>query len=144
VFLGEFQHTLDTKGRVSLPARFRNEMTARIVVSKGMEGSLYVFPAENFEESIERLLESNEFDPKVRKVRRFFMSGATDVEIDSAGRMTIPPHLREYAKLEKEVAVIGNGDRIELWDSGEWERYNSETTEHIENLAAELVDSSQL
>ncbi len=144
MFLGEFQHTLDTKGRVSLPARFRNEMTARIVVSKGMEGSLYVFPAENFEESIERLLESNEFDPKVRKVRRFFMSGATDVEIDSAGRMTIPPHLREYAKLEKEVAVIGNGDRIELWDSGEWERYNSETTEHIENLAAELVDSSQL
>ncbi len=144
MFLGEFQHTLDTKGRVSLPARFRNEMTARIVVSKGMEGSLYVFPAENFEESIERLLESNEFDPKVRKVRRFFMSGATDVEIDSAGRMTIPPHLREYAKLEKEVAVIGNGDRIELWDSGEWERYNSETTEHIEDLAAELVDSSQL
>jgi len=139
MFLGEFHHTLDAKGRLSLPARFRNTVTGSLVISKGMEGCLYVHPAEGFEASMDRLVGSNDFDPQVRKVRRFFAAGASEVDLDSAGRINLPQRLREHAGLAKDVTVVGSGDRIELWDTTKWDAYNDETSEHIEEYAADLV-----
>ncbi|MCE5191734.1 MAG: division/cell wall cluster transcriptional repressor MraZ [Actinomycetia bacterium] len=140
MFLGEHQHTLDAKGRLSLPAKFRAEMTGRLVVSKGLEGCLYVHPADDYAEFLGRLTKRGDFDPKFRQVRRFFSSGAVESELDSAGRISIPPALREYAELDKDVAVIGNGDRIEVWDAGKWAAYNGETTERIEDVTRELAE----
>jgi MraZ protein len=140
MFLGEHQHTLDAKGRLSLPAKFRAEMTGRLVVVKGLEGCLYVFSTEEFERFLSQLTDSGDFDPKFRGVRRFFTAGATESELDSAGRVSIPTVLRDYAKLDREVAVIGNADRIEIWDAGMWAAYNGETTDRIDEVTRELAE----
>lgn len=140
MFLGDYQHTLDAKGRISLPAKFRAEMTGRLVISKGFEDCLYVYPAERYGEFVDRLMSRDDFDPRFRKVRRFFTSGAVEAELDGAGRISLPQVLRDYAGLGKEIAVTGNGDRIEIWDAQRWATYNGETSENIEKDAQELAD----
>lgn len=140
MFLGEHQHTLDAKGRLSLPAKFRAEMTGRLVISKGLEGCLYVHSADDYSGFLSRLTNRGDFEPRFREVRRFFTSGAAETELDSAGRVSVSSNLREYAGLGKDVAVIGNGDRIELWDAATWAAYNGETTEHIEDVTRELAE----
>lgn len=139
MFLGDFQHTLDAKGRVSLPARFRNELAGRLVVAKGLEGCLYVYPADAYNDFLMRLMAGNDFDAEARRVRRFFTSGAVETELDSAGRIMLTPVLREYAKLTRDVSITGNGDRIEIWDAQAWTAYNGETTENIEDAAEGLA-----
>lgn len=140
MFLGEYQHTLDAKGRLSLPVKYRAEMTGKLVVAKGLGECLYVYSAEEYREFIRRLMDQDDFDPRFRQVRRFFTSGAIETELDSAGRITLPVNLREHARLEKDVAVIGNGNRIELWDAARWAEYNGETAERIEDVARELAE----
>jgi len=140
MFLGDYQHTLDAKGRVSLPAKFRGDMTGKLVIAKGFEGCLYVYPAEKYGEFVDRLMERDDFNPQFRKVRRFFTSGAVEAELDGAGRIGLPLVLREYAGLGKEVSITGNGDRIEIWDSTKWTEYNGHTIENIEQDAEELAE----
>ena len=144
MFLGEYQHTLDAKGRVSLPAKFRGEMTGKLVIARGMEGCLYVFPAEEYSGFLKSLLERNDFDPKFRQVRRYFTAGAVETELDSAGRINLPSTAREKAGLGKDVSIIGNGERVEIWDAEKWDEYNGDTAADIENLAKELADASLL
>lgn len=140
MFLGEHQHTLDAKGRLSLPAKFRADMTGRLVVAKGLGDCLYVYSAEDYAAFINRLMERDDFDPKFRQVRRFFTSGAIEAELDTAGRISVPQVLRDYASLERDVAVIGNGNRIELWSAPTWAEYNGDTTDRIEDVTKELAD----
>ncbi len=140
MFLGDYQHTLDAKGRVSLPAKFRGEMTGKLVIAKGFEGCLYIYPAEKYGEFVDRLMERDDFNPQFRKVRRFFTSGAVETELDATGRVSLPQILREYAGLDKDVSITGNGDRIEIWDNAKWTEYNGHTTDNIEQDAEELAD----
>lgn len=144
MFLGDYQHTLDAKGRVSLPAKFRAGMTGRLVIAKGFEGCLYVYPAERYAAFITRLMAKDDFDPRFRKVRRFFTSGAVEIELDGAGRISLPQVLRDHAGLTKEISVIGNSDRIELWDAQRWADYNGETAANIEADAQELSELGML
>ena len=144
MFLGDYQHTLDAKGRVSLPAKFRAEMTGSLVIAKGLEHCLYVYSAEEYHHFVEGLLESGDFDPRMRKMRRFFATGAQEAELDSAGRISLAPVLREYAGLKKEIAVTGNGNRIEIWDAEAWAAYNGEADGSIEDLAQELANAGLL
>lgn len=144
MFVGEYQHTLDAKGRVSLPAKFRSKLTGSVTVAKGLDDALYVFPPEEYERFTSGLLEKADFDPRVRSVRRYFMAGADEVDLDSAGRISLPQHLRDHAGLSKDVAVIGNGGRIELWDSAHWAEYNGATAENVEDLAQELAAAGLL
>lgn len=144
MFLGDYQHTLDAKGRLSLPAKFRNAMTGKVVVAKGFDRCLYVYPAEEYSRFVEELVANEGFDPRARKVRRFFTSGAHETELDSAGRITLPQVLREFAGLTKDVAVTGSGNRIELWDAAAWSAYADEADENIEDLAKELADAGLL
>lgn len=143
MFLGDHQHTLDAKGRVSLPAKFRAQMTGKIVVAKGLDKCLYVYPADEYTRFVSTLLGRNDFDEKTRKVRRFFMAGAVETELDSAGRVSLPANLREYANLSKDVAVTGSGDRIEIWDAAAWDEYRT-GGESIESLAEELPGTGLL
>lgn len=143
VFLGDHQHTLDAKGRVSLPAKFRAQMTGKMVVAKGLDACLYVYPAEEYTRFVETLVAKEDFEPRVRKVRRFFTTGAFETELDSAGRVSLPSYLRDYAGLTKEVAVTGNGNRIEIWDAAKWSGYSDEG-ESIEDLTRELADAGLL
>ena len=144
MFLGDYHHTLDAKGRVSLPAKFRAEMTGSLVVSKGLDDCLYVYSAEEYRRFVNTLTSGNDFDPRTRRLRRFFVAGAQDVELDSAGRISLSPVLREYAGLKKEIAVTGNGNRIEIWDSEAWATYNGEGEGSIEDLAEELAEAGLL
>lgn len=144
MFLGDYQHTLDAKGRVSLPAKFRAEMTGKLVVAKGFEGCLYVYSADEYNRFVAELLEQGDFDPNMRRVRRFFTSGATETELDSAGRISLPAILREFAHLKKDVEVTGSGNRIEIWDAETWAEYNGEGEGSIEDLARELSADGKL
>jgi len=146
MFLGDYQHTLDAKGRISLPAKFRAEMTGKLVIAKGFEGCLYIYSAEEYGRFVQGLLGTEDFDPARRRIRRFFTTGAVEAELDSAGRISLPPVLREYAGLKKDVAVTGNANRIELWDAERWGAYNDGGTDEgsIEDLAKELADAGLL
>ncbi len=144
MFLGEYQHTLDAKGRVSLPAKFRGRMTGKVVVAKGFDACLYVYPAEAYEEFVSGLLGREDFDPRMRQVRRFFTSGAHETELDSAGRLPLPGVLREHAGLSKDVTITGNGNRIEIWDSSQWRTYDGDVETRVEDLARELADAGLL
>jgi MraZ protein len=144
MFLGDYQHTLDAKGRVSLPAKFRADMTGKLVIAKGFEDCLYVYSADEYNRFVEELLATEDFDPRMRRIRRFFTSGAVEAELDSAGRISLPPVLREYAGLKKDIAVTGNGNRIELWDAEAWAAYNGEDEGSIEDLAKELAAAGLL
>lgn len=139
MFLGDHQHTLDAKGRVSLPAKFRGQMTGKIVVSQGFDQCLYVYPADEYNRFVADLIAHEDFKPAMRKVRRFFTAGAVETELDSAGRVSLPANLREYAGLTKDVAVTGNGNRIEIWDTAAWSAYR-QAGESIESLAEELAE----
>ena len=144
MFLGDYQHTLDAKGRVSLPAKFRQEMTGKLVIAKGFEECLYVYPADEYAKFVERLMARDDFDPRFRTVRRFFTAGAVETELDAAGRVTVPTHLRDYAGLSKDVSVTGNGNRIEIWDSGKWSGYSRDTAGQVDDFAKELADAGLL
>jgi MraZ protein len=145
MFLGEYQHTLDDKGRVSLPAKFRGGIPGgRVVISKGLEGCLYVTPEDGYQDTVRRLMDSSPYDEQARRLRRFFLSGAAEAELDKAGRVTVPSVLRQYAELDKDLTVIGAGDWIEVWDTSTWEAYNAETAASLEESAAELADKGTL
>ncbi len=140
MFLGEYQHTLDAKGRLSLPAKFRSQMAGSYVVAKGLEGCLYVYAPEDYASFLTQLTERGDFDKKHRQVRRFFTAGAKEDELDAAGRLSVPAGLREYADLQREVTVIGNDDRIEIWNADAWAAYNGETESRIEEVTSELAE----
>jgi MraZ protein len=139
MFLGEYQHTLDAKGRVSLPRKFRDGTGSSLVVSKGLEHCLYVYPADGYRQFLDNLMSASDFDRNSRAVRRFFTAGATEVEIDSAGRVILSPVLREFASLGKDVVVAGVGDHIEIWDAQKWGAYEDENAPTIEDAAEELA-----
>jgi MraZ protein len=101
-------------------------------------------PTEEYQRFVADLLTGSDFDPRKRQLRRFFTSGAVETELDSAGRVSLPANLREYAGLTKEIAVTGNGNRIEIWDAEAWAAYNGQTAERIEDLAQGLADAGLL
>jgi MraZ protein len=139
MFLGEYQHTLDGKGRVSLPRRFRDATGSRLVVSKGFESSLAVYTADGYAAFLDELLSGGEFARDVRAVRRHFTAGASEVEIDSAGRIPLTPALRQFAGLSRDVIIAGVGDHIEIWDAAAWAAYEQEHAKTIEDAAEELA-----
>ena len=134
---GEFKHTIDAKGRLFIPAKLREELGEHFIVTKGLDGCLFVYPEEGWqvlEDKIRALPLS-----KSRSLQRFFFSAAADSELDSQGRTLVPANLREYAGLTKEVTIIGVSGRAEIWDSARWAGYNDGiTSESIEDAMEEL------
>jgi len=120
VFLGEFHHTVDDKGRIVLPSKFRDLLLRGAIVSKG-DGCLFVYTVEEFTDVAQGLREKSKTSKAAREAARSFFAGATDVSPDKQGRLTIPQSLRTYANLEKEVTVLGVYSRIEIWDASIWE-----------------------
>lgn len=136
MLIGEFEHTLDAKGRISMPAKLKKDIGDNFILSKGLDGCLFAFSmAEwlNFEAKLKTLPLS---DKNSRNFVRFFLSGATECEIDKQGRFLIPNNLREAASLTKEAVIIGVGTRIEIWDKSKWNLKDEEISadEIAENL----------
>lgn len=139
MFLGTFEPRLDDKGRLILPAKFREKLAAGVVLTRGQERCLYAFPTREFEEMHDRLRQAPVTSKQARDYLRVFLSGAMDDQPDKQGRITIPANLRQYAGLQRELAVIGAGTRIEIWDSGAWETYLSAQEEAFAETAEEVV-----
>lgn len=126
MFLGEFQHSVDTKGRLAIPARFRSKIERGAVLTRGVETCLYVYPLETWEQKA-RELDAAILDPRQRRmVERRFFGMAFECELDAQGRIVVPARYRQYAGLNGEAAVVGARDRFEIWSPEEWGRYNDE------------------
>jgi len=122
VFLGEFQHSLDAKGRIILPSKIRSELESGLVITRAPDGCLWVFAKADFQAFAERLRERVRVgNPRWRDVMRFIFSGAHEDRPDRQGRITVPEHLRAHAALEREVTIAGHDDRIEVWRRDRWE-----------------------
>ncbi|NAZ78093.1 division/cell wall cluster transcriptional repressor MraZ [Kineococcus sp. T13] len=126
MFLGTYTPRLDDKGRLILPAKFRDQLLDGLVITRGQERCLYLFPMQEFERMHEELRRAPLTRKEARDYLRVFLSGASDETPDKQGRITVPPMLRSYAALDRDVAVIGAGSRVELWDLPTWEAYLAE------------------
>lgn len=123
MFLGEHQHTLDTKGRVILPARFRERLADGLVFAPAQDRCLDVYPWEVFERRVAELRSVPRENQRARAYLRVLLAGAHEETPDSQGRVVVPPRLREYAGLRRELTIIGNDEKIEIWDRETWETY---------------------
>ncbi len=121
MFKGEYSHSVDTKGRIIMPAKFRDALGDAFVVTKGLDHCLFVYTAEEWENIENSYHENKKMDRNSRKFERFFFAGAADCEIDKQGRALIPANLREYAQLDKDVVLAGVLNRIEIWSKELWE-----------------------
>jgi MraZ protein len=126
MFLGTHTPRLDEKGRLILPAKFREELSSGLVLTRGQERCIYVFSQSEFEKVHEQMRSAPISSRQARDYIRVFLSGASDEVPDKQGRITIPPALRSYAGLDRELAVIGAGSRAEIWDAGAWSTYLEE------------------
>lgn len=134
VLIGEYEHSLDAKGRVIMPAKLREDMGEKFILTKGLDGCLFGFSQKewaNFEEKLKTLPLTNK---NARDFVRFFLSGATECEMDKQGRFLVASNLREYAEMDKEIVVIGVGNRIEMWNKEKWTVHNSD-----ENISADEI-----
>jgi len=138
VFRGEFQHTIDDKGRMIVPAKFRHLLGERFIVTKGLDDCLWAYPMDEWKELEAKLRTLQITKPDARAFVRFFASGATECELDKQGRILVPSNLREYAGLDRDVVVIGVITRAEIWDRDSWERYSSSLSPDA--IAEKIVD----
>lgn len=134
LFIGEYEHSVDAKGRVIMPAKLREDIGEKFIITKGLDGCLFAYSKtewNNFEEKLKTLPLTNK---NARDFVRFFLSGAVECEIDKQGRFLIPNNLRTYATLEKEIIIIGVGTRVEIWNRDAWKKYSSD-----ENISADEI-----
>ena len=140
MLIGEYEHSLDAKGRLIMPAKLRDDMGEKFILTTGLDGCLFGFSMsewEKFEDKLKALPITNK---NARNFVRFFLSGATECELDKQGRFLIAGKLREVAKLDKDVTIIGAGTRIEIWDKAKWEEHNIEENLSIEEIEQNMED----
>ncbi|WP_031548423.1 division/cell wall cluster transcriptional repressor MraZ [Salinicoccus luteus] len=140
MFMGEFKHQLDAKGRLIVPSKFRDALNGQFIITRGLDQCLFGYTLEEWAQIENRMSALPLTKKDARKFMRMFFSGATEVEVDKQGRINIPTNLREYADLTKECTVIGVSHRIEIWSTEKWENFYEESESHYEDIAEELID----
>ena len=138
MLLGEFKHSLDVKGRMAIPAKFRDKLEAGAIITRGIDNCLFVFANNEWEILAKKLVALPLAQANSRAFARLMLAGATDVEIDNQGRILIPDYLRKYAGLSKSVVVAGLYNRIEVWDEVAWTTYKVKTESSSEEIAEQL------
>lgn len=138
MLLGEYQHTLDEKGRMALPAKFRKKLEAGAIITRGLDKCLFVFGKKEWEILAQKLIALPLAQANSRAFSRLMLAGAMDVEIDKQGRILVPDYLREYAQLKKEVVVAGLYNRMEIWEKDIWKQYKEKTESQSEEIAEKL------
>ena len=139
MFIGEYQHSLDSKNRIIVPSKIREGLGDRFIISKGLDGCLYAYPIDEWKKFEEKLKNLPLTNKDARAFVRFFVAGATEVETDKQGRGLIPTNLREYAGIEKEIVTIGALIKIEIWSKEKWESYN-ESDIDFDSIADKMGD----
>ncbi len=142
MFLGTHSPRLDDKGRLFLPAKFRDELSEGLVVTRGQERCLYVWPSAEFRAYTEKLHQAPLTDKRARTFSRMLFAGASAESADRQGRVTLPPMLRDYAGLDRDCTVIGAGRRVEIWDTSAWNAYSGEQESAFSDWSEEVLPSS--
>lgn len=137
MFMGEYNHTIDAKGRLIIPSKFREVLGDEFVVTKGMDGCLFVFDNSEWQAFEEKLRSLPMIDKEARQFTRFFLAGAASVEVDKQGRILLPAVLREFADITKDAVLIGVGSRIEIWSKDRWE--GTVTYQDMEEIAGHMI-----
>ncbi|EPY08822.1 cell division protein MraZ [Paenibacillus alvei TS-15] len=140
MFMGEYQHSIDDKGRLIIPAKLRDSLGTTFILTRGLDQCLFVYPMNEWEALEQKLKALPLMKADARAFTRFFFSGASECEWDKQGRVTIPSHLRSYAHLEKECMVIGVQNRVEIWSKDAWEQYVEQSESAFNEIAETLVD----
>lgn len=138
MLIGEFKHTIDDKNRVALPAKFRRDVGAKVVITYGLDQCLALYPQQEWHAIATKLTSLSTGQADSRGFNRLMLSGATPAEVDSAGRLLIPEHLREFAKLGSKIVFAGVGNRLELWSESRWTTYKKGITSRADALAQKL------
>ena len=138
-FHGTFEHTLDSKNRLTVPARFRAALAGKVFLVRGVDPCISLYPEATYTQLTQAALSGlNPFSPQARELKRFFHSNATDMELDSAGRVMLTPRHLEHASIDREVVITGAGDCLELWDRSAWEAYDRDLSQRAPDLTASL------
>lgn len=141
MFMGTYQHALDTKNRLIIPAKFRNQLGESFVITRWMDHSLRAYTLEGWQDFSKKINALPETNSKARQFKRFVFGGAIEVEFDKQGRINLSQTLRDYAKIEKNVTVFGLGDTtFELWSTEKWQAYEDETAENFDDIADGLEE----
>lgn len=140
MFIGEYQHTIDNKGRVIMPSKFREDLGSNFIMTKGLDNCLFVYPIEEWQVLEEKLRSLPLTNRDARAFVRFFFAGATECILDKQGRVLIPGNLREHAKLIKDAVIIGVAARIEIWSKEEWTAYNEDDSLSYDNIAEKMAE----
>ena len=140
MFIGEYNHTIDSKGRLIVPSKFREALGDEFVVTKGLDGCLFVYPMEEWTAFTDKLKELPLTKKDARQFSRFFLAGAASCEVDKHGRILIPAVLREFAGLEKDAVLVGVSSRIEIWSRSNWEKISDVDIEDMDNIAEHMED----
>lgn len=140
MFIGEFQHSIDGKGRLAIPAKFRVKISGGAIITRGLDHCLFVFVSKDWEVLAQKLISLPLAQANSRAFVRLMLSGASDVDVDSQGRILIPDYLRKYAGLDKAAKVIGVYNRMEVWDEKTWEAYRVKTEGKSDEIAEKMAD----
>ena len=140
MFIGEYHHSLDSKGRLSVPAKFRSELGSSAIVTKGLDACLFVYPKEEWLKMTEKLAQLPVASSSARSFSRLLLSGAMEVEIDKQGRALLPAYLRDYAGIEGDVVATGVLNRVELWDKTAWSEYQKSSESNASDNAESLTE----
>lgn len=138
MFIGEYQHTLDPKNRVIMPSKFREKLGDSFVMTKGLDNCLFIYSSEEWSRVEEKLKSLPMTNKDARAFVRFFFAGACECELDKQGRVLMPGHLKEYAKIDKDLVIIGVSTRIEIWSKEEWDKFNSNANISYEDVAEKM------
>lgn len=140
MLIGEYRHTLDTKGRVIIPSKFRDELKDNFIITKGLDNCLFIYPQSEWIKIENKLKELPLTNRDVRSFVRTFYSGAIDESLDKQGRVVIPQSLREHAGIEKDVVIIGVSTRVEIWSTENWDNYNDSLGLSYEDIAEKMQE----
>lgn len=140
MLLGEYEHSIDTKGRIAMPAKLREGLGGKFIITKGLDGCLFVYAMDEWQRVEQKLASLPMSRKTARDFTRFLFGGACEGECDKQGRVLLPASLRRYAGLERDAVIVGVGSRAEIWDAAKWQKYNEESAEDVNELAEQLAD----
>jgi len=138
MLIGEYQHTLDSKKRLAVPAKLRKEFGERAILTRGLNNSLFLYSPDGWRKVTDKLSQLSVGQPDARNFLRLMFSGATEVELDGLGRILIPDYLKNYAGLKQRVSIVGVNDRLEIWDEERWENYKKDVEKNTDMIAEKL------
>lgn len=138
MLIGEFSHTIDAKKRLAIPSKLRRELGAKAVITRGLDSCLFIFPFKEWQKLVEKLSTLPFGDKNSRSFKRLILAGASEVSLDSLGRILIPDYLKNYAGLKKNIVIAGVDERLEVWDKARWEMFKQQSEKEVDNIAERL------